>query len=216
MSSGVGVLLTTAGMALGAALGWIVSRRAWRARLAEQERALEKALIEARTDSLTNLRNRKAFDEHLAAFTAVARRYGGPLSLVLFDMDGLKRINDLRGHAAGDAALVLFAQVLRESSRESDVLARMGGDEFAALLPQTDGAGAVAFVERIRKGLLTVPSEAPAPDASEPAATAAPEGREVELDLRVSAGIAVYQPGMTTADLFQAADAALYRTKPRP
>lgn len=214
MSSGVGILLTVAGMTLGAALGWIVSQRAMRARLAEQERTLEKALIEARTDSLTSLRNRKAFDEHLAAFTAVARRYGGPLSLVLFDMDGLKSINDVRGHAAGDAALVLFAQVLRESSRDSDVVARMGGDEFAALLPQTDGAGAVAFAERIRKGLSSIASEAAAPGSSEPAATAAPEGTEVELVLRVSAGIAEFQPEMTTADLFQAADAALYRTKP--
>jgi len=216
MAPGIGIFLATSGIALGVAIGWIVSRRALRAKLAEQERALERARIEVRTDALTNLRNRKAFDEHLAAFTAVAKRYGGPLSLVLFDMDGLKRINDLRGHAAGDAALVLFAQVLRKSSRESDVVARIGGDEFAALLPQTDGAGAVAFAERIRKGLSSISSEGAAPDASEPAATAAPEDQEVELVLQVSAGIAEFQTEMTTADLFQAADAALYRTKPRP
>src|SRR5216684_4864563 len=87
------------------ALGWSLARLYYARRLREQNLAVERAQSEARTDPLTALCNRKAFDEQLALLTAIARRYGQPLSLVVFDLDAFKRINDVYGHAAGDAAL---------------------------------------------------------------------------------------------------------------
>src|SRR4029077_8876854 len=128
MTGAVGILAGLTGLALGIFLGWKLSHRLLSLRLSEQQRALERAQSEARTDPLTGLWNRKAFDEHLATLTAVSRRYGTPLSIVLFDVDDLKQINDQHGHAAGDAALVHFANVLCDSSRAADFLARVGGD----------------------------------------------------------------------------------------
>jgi diguanylate cyclase (GGDEF)-like protein len=89
-------------------------------------------------DTLMPIANRRAFVRELSRMMAFAQRYGTPASVVYFDVDGLKLINDQYGHAAGDAALLHIAQTLIDSVRNSDVVGRLGGDEFGVLLVQTD------------------------------------------------------------------------------
>ena len=95
-------------------------------------------------DTLTPLLNRRAFVRELSRVRNLADRYGSPASLVYFDLDGFKAINDRLGHAAGDAALQTVAELLIASVRESDVIGRKGGDEFAIALVQADQATAEA------------------------------------------------------------------------
>jgi diguanylate cyclase (GGDEF)-like protein len=89
-------------------------------------------------DTLMPIANRRAFVRELSRMMAFAQRYGAPASVVYFDVDGLKLINDKFGHAAGDAALLHIAQTLIDSVRNSDIVGRLGGDEFGVLLVQTD------------------------------------------------------------------------------
>lgn len=102
----------------------------------------------AATDALTGLPNRRAFDARLEEELGRACRYGYPLSLLVMDLRGFKRINDCLGHARGDEALVRVAEALGRSKRDGDTLFRWGGDEFAALLSHTDLAGAIAVARR--------------------------------------------------------------------
>ncbi|OJU13186.1 MAG: GGDEF domain-containing protein [Caulobacterales bacterium 68-7] len=102
-----------------------------KARLSEMEGLADR-------DALTPLLNRRAFMRELRRVQTFARRYGSPASLVYFDLDGFKAVNDRYGHAAGDTALKEVAQRLVDNVRESDVVARIGGDEFAVLLVQAD------------------------------------------------------------------------------
>jgi diguanylate cyclase (GGDEF)-like protein len=192
MTATVAIVFAFLGLALAIGLGWFLARRALIHRLLEQSRALEAAQREARTDSLTGLANRKGFDEHLTLLSAIARRYKVGLALALFDLDGLKQINDRLGHAAGDAALVHFARILRSSSRESDFVSRIGGDEFALLLPQTDIEGAGALARRISQALSE--SSAPSP-------------------FLVSVGVAEFKTEESPAQLLECADRALYSAK---
>jgi diguanylate cyclase (GGDEF)-like protein len=109
----------------------------------------------ASTDELTQLANRRRFTETLRAEAIRARRTSLPLSLIMVDIDHLKRINDTFGHPAGDAAIRHVASVLSTGRRENDVVARLGGEEFAVLLPATEHAGAVQAAERVRRQLET-------------------------------------------------------------
>ena len=109
----------------------------------------------ASTDELTQLANRRRFTEALRRELGRARRTGLPLSLVLVDVDHLKKVNDTFGHPAGDSAIRHVAGALRESRRDTDVVARFGGEEFALLLPGTDHPGAVKAAERVRVRLST-------------------------------------------------------------
>ena len=106
---------------------------------------------QATRDGLTELYNRRYFDETLADHIESATRYGRELSLVLFDLDRFKQINDTHGHEAGDEALRNFATLLKASARKADIVCRFGGDEFAVVLPETDRASAERFVERFSK-----------------------------------------------------------------
>ncbi len=115
----------------------------WLAFLSLNERATR--------DWLTGLRNRRYFEETLADHIAAATRYDRELSLVLFDLDGFKQINDTRGHEAGDDALRQFATLLKKSAREADIACRYGGDEFAVILPETGKSSAAKFVERVSR-----------------------------------------------------------------
>jgi diguanylate cyclase (GGDEF)-like protein len=110
---------------------------ALRARLADAEGLADR-------DSLTPLLNRRAFVRELGRARAFAERYGFPASLVYFDLDGFKALNDRLGHAAGDAALKAVAERLAANVRDSDIVGRMGGDEFAVVLAQADQATAEA------------------------------------------------------------------------
>ncbi len=133
-----------------------VARRELEARAAlehEQTRSIE--LLEeldrqSREDPLTSLANRRAWDETLARECARAARGQGPLAILLCDVDRLKEVNDRMGHAAGDAVLKAVADVLRVRARDSDLVARIGGDEFGILCPGASLEGAVSVAENIR------------------------------------------------------------------
>ena len=126
-------------------------------RLAHTIRELEAsrhALAEqATTDTLTKLRNRRAFFENGARALAMARRYVSDLSVILLDIDHFKNINDTYGHSAGDEALVMVANILLGLSRTEDTVARIGGEEFALLLPDTNRLGTAVLAERIRSAI---------------------------------------------------------------
>jgi two-component system, cell cycle response regulator len=157
---------------------------------------LQKKLLElSHTDPLTSLRNRRAFDERLGAAFEQARRYDRPLSLAIVDIDHFKAINDTRGHDHGDAVLRSVASTISGRTRQADFAARVGGEEFAILLPETALFEALQFGEKLRAAI-----------AAEPV---------VDQHVTVSIGIASFPhsnvPG--TAELFRAADQALYRAK---
>ena len=117
-------------------------------------RALAAELAEqAVRDSLTGLYNRRFFDAALAQNVETARRYGRELSLVLFDLDDFKAVNDTRGHQAGDDILKTFAQLLQKAARKADVVCRIGGDEFAVILPETGLPNARKFTDRVFEAL---------------------------------------------------------------
>jgi len=108
---------------------------------------------QSREDALTSLANRRQFDERMAAEVERAQRYCNPLCLALIDIDHFKRINDSGGHALGDTVLVRIAALIAEHFRASDLVARIGGEEFAVIFPETSLAGAVAAVEKLRQHL---------------------------------------------------------------
>jgi len=99
-------------------------------------------------DPLTGLHNRRFFDEALTQNIETARRYGRELSLVIFDLDDFKAVNDSRGHQAGDDVLRNFARLLHNTARKADIVCRIGGDEFAVILPETGPLKVRKFTER--------------------------------------------------------------------
>ena len=152
----------------------------------------------ANRDALTGLLTRRRFEEELAVRIAESKRYGTSGALILIDLDRFKPINDTWGHAAGDAVLKYVGDVLRASTRDSDLSARIGGDEFAVLLPHADEQGALACAEKIRRLFATATVEV---------------GREV-TSIAASIGIATYpEHGFSRERLFEAADSALYEVK---
>ena len=108
-------------------------------------------------DALTPLLNRRAFLRELGRIRTFAKRYGSPASLVYFDLDDLKGVNDRLGHAAGDAALKAVAERLLSNVRESDIVGRMGGDEFAVILVQADQATAEAKAAALARAIEAEP-----------------------------------------------------------
>jgi diguanylate cyclase (GGDEF)-like protein len=114
---------------------------------------------QAATDPLTGIANRRTFHERLADEVARAERYGRHLSLALMDLDHFKAVNDAHGHPGGDRVLVLFAQLLSAHSREGELVARIGGEEFAWLMPDTDEDGAHVAADRVREAIETTPFE---------------------------------------------------------
>jgi diguanylate cyclase (GGDEF)-like protein len=115
--------------------------------------SLDEVAAQARTDPLTGLLNRRALAEIAVPALARARRSGSPLSLVLLDIDHFKQVNDAHGHAAGDAVLVGIAAMLRSRLRAGDGCARLGGEEFVLLLPDTGEAQALQVAEALRAQL---------------------------------------------------------------
>lgn len=153
-------------------------------------------------DSLTELGNRDALSDSMARELSRAHRYGEPLALLMIDVDHFKQFNDNLGHLAGDAVLKSIADVLRQSTRRSDLLFRYGGDEFIVLLPHTDRVTAERVGEKIRDNLVAV--EQPVLGGLGPA-------KEVQLD--VSIGVASFRPDDTAERLIQRADERLYAVK---
>ncbi|MBP9865239.1 MAG: GGDEF domain-containing protein [Candidatus Omnitrophica bacterium] len=116
--------------------------------------AWEAERINARTDTLTGLHNRKALDEFLQFEIARCQRFKRPLSLISFDVDDFKQINDRYGHAGGDRVLVAIARSLIAGTRETDRVVRLGGDEFIVLLPETSAKLAFSVMSRIKQSLF--------------------------------------------------------------
>jgi diguanylate cyclase (GGDEF)-like protein len=115
---------------------------------------LEGEELLARTDALTQIPNRRAFFESAAQEIERARRSGRPLALAFVDIDGFKDVNDVLGHAEGDALLLTVAQTLRGATRAVDFVARLGGDEFALLLPEAPSAEVETLLSRVRTALV--------------------------------------------------------------
>jgi diguanylate cyclase (GGDEF)-like protein len=152
----------------------------------------------ATTDGMTNLANRRHFLALAEAEWSRFQRYHRPLTLLLIDLDRLKTINDRFGHAAGDRAMIAMAETFRINRRGPDIVARVGGDEFAMLLPETDGAQAQIVAERLRQQLRQCPLTV--------------DG--VTVTVTVSIGLAEASVSMASVDaLMQAADRALYQAK---
>jgi diguanylate cyclase (GGDEF)-like protein len=159
------------------------------------ERALVRLRILAAHDPLTGALNRRAFGDALAAAVARAGRGEGRCAIAILDIDHFKRINDARGHAAGDEALCRLTRLLAERGRANDVVGRLGGEEFAVLLDGTDAAGAVVFGDDLRRAL-------------------AAEVRPGEAVFTISVGVAELQDGEQAAErMLVAADRALYAAK---
>jgi diguanylate cyclase (GGDEF)-like protein len=153
---------------------------------------------EARTDHLTGLANRREFERVMEREVALAERHKRRLSLMMIDLDNLKRINDRLGHGAGDVALRLVAQQLQRVVRASDVCARVGGDEFAVAMPETDVDRARDVAVRLRRAVDHAGLSMKAPEQVE-----------------VSVGIAAWRPGQDWQAVYQAADEDLYEDKRR-
>jgi diguanylate cyclase (GGDEF)-like protein/PAS domain S-box-containing protein len=166
--------------------------------ISERKRA-EEALRElAATDGLTGLLNRRRFVEMGEAEIERAKRTGRPLSLIMFDVDHFKKVNDTRGHDVGDLVLVALARTATEALRTVDILGRLGGEEFAVLLPETGLEEAAVVAERLRRGVSDMGL---APNAQ-------------PLPVTISLGVVQGQEtGETLDDLLKRADTALYRAK---
>jgi diguanylate cyclase (GGDEF)-like protein len=156
----------------------------------ELQRRFELAELDALTDPLTGVGNRRAWDRLLEAEEARCRRYGSVASLVAIDLDELKRVNDREGHAAGDRLLLRTAQVIDSTRRAADVVARLGGDEFGVLAVECDEPAAKVLADRLRGALEAA-------------------------GIRASVGHATRQPTGTLAQAWSAADAEMYAHKRR-
>lgn len=151
------------------------------------------------TDGLTQVNNRRSFDAALEREISRAKRYGRVLSLIVFDIDHFKRVNDALGHVAGDAVLRQVAGVVSNNVRREDTVARTGGEEFAVLAPEVPIAGAAQMAEKLR----TLVEHAPCHF----------EGNAIPVT--ASFGVATYSGEMeiSSADLYHLADERLYRAK---
>jgi diguanylate cyclase (GGDEF)-like protein len=144
-------------------------------------------------DPLTGLANRRYVERRLREEILRSQRKGYPLTLVMFDLNDFKQINDRFGHAAGDMVLQSFAECLRKLARETDVAARLGGDEFVLLLTECDSAQAQAIVKRLRPGDVNLDGQT--------------------MPIRFAVGWRQYQSGEHAEDLMKCADEALYQDK---
>ncbi len=158
----------------------------------------ERYLAEAYTDALTGLNNRRYFDKKLAEMMAHSKRYGEAFCLAMLDVDLFKNFNDSFGHVAGDRALKHLAAIIMYNIRQSDIHSRFGGEEFTVLLPSTDKANSITFMDRLRQKI----SETPMVD----------EGREHFFT--ISIGIAQFPDDSELPDeLVKCADDAMYESK---
>jgi len=162
-------------------------------------RMYEEAMVQAMTDPLTGLHNRRAFMEFATRTVAEARRYDRLLSLILFDIDHFKQVNDQYGHTTGDQVIAVVAKGLSNSVRSADAPARWGGEEFVVALPETDLPSAMRAAERIRQSV-------------EHQIISDGDGKSLPT-ITVSRGVATLRPEDTLETLIERADRALYVSK---
>lgn len=168
-----------------------------REELRRRDDRLEELERLADEDPLTRLFNRRAFVREITRFTAYAERYDTPSSILFFDVNGLKTINDTYGHAAGDKALVHVSDCLRKNVRSTDVVGRLGGDEFGILLAHTDAEGAKVQGHRLA-------------EAVQDQHLALEDARH---QVSVAWGCHMISPGSDISDALRAADQKMYRHK---
>ncbi len=159
--------------------------------LSEDKRELEDLTV---TDTLTGIGNRRAFENSLIKFVARAERYDEFFSMLIFDIDDFKRVNDVYGHDVGDDVLHEVANRVERTIRASDLLCRWGGEEFTILMPKTAEQGALDIAERCRLAIM----EAPFGEAGQ---------------VTISVGLTSYEAGDNERNLFKRADDALYQAK---
>lgn len=160
---------------------------------------LDRAQQEADTDTLVPVLNRRAFVRELSRMISYSERYNTPASLVFIDLNNFKAVNDTYGHAAGDAVLAYVAQQLVEHVRESDIVGRIGGDEFAVILAQASEADALEKAERLMHLIADTPLKV--------------DGATIPIS--VSPGAVAFRPGDDAAAALARADEAMYAAKRR-
>jgi diguanylate cyclase len=144
---------------------------------------------EARTDPLTSVFNRRGLDDTLRGHFSLMHRYHTMFSIAIFDIDHFKQVNDREGHVYGDRVLQELATLFEDTVRDTDIVARFGGEEFVVVMPQTELAGACTFAERLRLYVAT------------------------RLSITVSGGVTMACESDTAESLIERADAALYAAK---
>jgi len=175
---------------------WLRARLLAASRVVDMQRQLERL---ATTDSLTGALNRGRFMARAADEVMRSLRYGRALSAIMLDIDHFKKINDTHGHATGDEAIRSVVRVCRSLVRGADILGRLGGEEFAILLPETPPQGAVLLAERLRRALAVTEVRIPG---------------GVGVTFTVSVGVSALRPGEEAVSaLLARADEALYRAK---
>jgi len=147
------------------------------------------------TDSLTGLFNHKYIIERLGSEVAESRRYDKDVSVIMFDLDHFKRVNDIYGHMVGDEVLEKISRVIQEQTRETDIAGRYGGEEFMVILPSVGLEGGIAFAEKIRKEMEAIKWE------------------HDGLVTTISSGVAQYELGQSIPELIVRADGMLYKAK---
>ena len=163
----------------------------------ELRESAEKSRELALKDALTGIWNRQAMNEDLEREFTRWQRYQKPLSLVMWDIDFFKKVNDNYGHAAGDKVLKTIARIFMQATRDADFIARFGGEEFIGIFPETRLEDALTLANKIREKI----------------ATSNFHYENNPVPITASAGLATFRPNDTIEDVFKRADAALYRSK---
>lgn len=183
-----------------AALGQLISEiEELRAEVGRLKHRLNEAEQQADHDVLTPVLNRRAFVRELGRTSSYAQRYGAPAALVYFDLDGFKAVNDRFGHAGGDEALRQVAKRLLANLRDTDVVGRLGGDEFGVILTQADMTVALEKAASLSQAIEAAP---------------VPTG-DWMMPLHVSYGVTAVDPSAQPEELLSRADAAMYASKRR-
>ena len=171
--------------------------KALQKRVKELEKELKKAQEEAKIDFLTKLYNKRALDEFLHMKESEFKRYGRNYSIVMFDLDHFKKVNDTYGHNAGDVVLRSFATILKRDSRDVDIVGRFGGEEFLAILSETDIDGALKYAKKVNEHVQR--------------AKFLYKGKRIPIT--VSAGVAQRKDHTSLEETIRVADANLYKAK---
>mgnify|MGYP001055547961 CR=1 FL=1 len=168
--------------------------RAMTLSLSARSETLEQAAL---TDGLTGMQNRRYFDDALREYLGEFRRVGRPIGLMILDLDHFKQVNDTHGHDVGDEVLRTVANCLKGLTRYHDVVARLGGEEFAVVTPNMDADKLARFAERIRKAIAAMPIQS----------------GNVRLKVTASVGLAVWDRKETAEEFYRRADRQLYEAK---
>lgn len=168
-----------------------------REQLEHQSDVIKDLERQTREDSLTGLANRRAFEEELTGSMSYFRRYGRPGAVLVIDVNAFKSVNDSLGHAAGDAILKHIARLLESHTRDTDLVARIGGDEFCIILREAAGEAAMMKAAELEAVVSNFPCTH--------------EGREIYTS--ISVGVCSFQEATDITDLMEKADEAMYERK---